>query len=192
MAIGISCNNPPPADIGTAYSHAFPATGDTPPDVFDIPSGALPNGLTIAAVTGVVSGTPTGPAGVSTFAVRVTDSTTATATVNCTISVNSGLLIISGNTPTGYLQVPYSHAFPTSGGLTPYLYAVQAGALPAGLSLNVLTGVMSGVPLALGFYTFTIRVTDAIGAISDAVITMSVRPTAEATAVGPVGGQSCC
>ena len=45
MAIGITCNNPPSADIGTAYTHAFPATGDTPPDVFDIPTGALPAGL---------------------------------------------------------------------------------------------------------------------------------------------------
>lgn len=191
MAIGITCNNPPPADIGTAYTHDFPATGDTPPDVFDIPSGALPAGLTIAAATGVVSGTPTGPPGVAVFAVRVTDSTTATATVNCTISVNAGLLI-NAQPANGYLQNPYSYALPTSGGMLPYLYNIQAGALPSGLSLNILTGVISGVPLTEGLFNFSIRVTDAIGAVSTVATSITVQSTAQAGNIGPIGGPSCC
>lgn len=192
MAIGITCANPPQADIGTPYSHLFPVTGDTPPDVFSITVGALPAGLSIAAATGLVTGTPTGPAGLVNFTVSVTDSVPSTVAVACSITVNAGLLILSGNTPDGYLTVPYSHALPTSGGMLPYLYAVQVGALPPGLSLNVLTGVLSGVPLKLGLFNFTIRVTDGIGATSDIALGVWIRPTAEANAVGPVGGPSCC
>ena len=190
MAIGITCAAPPPADIGTAYSHLFPVTGDTPPDVFSITVGALPAGLTIAAATGLVTGIPTGPPGVVNFTVSVTDSVPSTVAVACSISVNAGLLILSGNTPDGYLTIPYSHALPTSGGMLPYLYSVQVGALPPGLSLNVLTGVLSGVPQTLGLFNFTIRVTDAIGATSDIALGLWIRPTAESGNVGG-GGAGC-
>lgn len=191
MAIGITCANPPQADIGAAYSHAFPATGDTPPDVFDIPSGALPAGLTIAAATGIVSGTPTGPAGVSNFAVRVTDSTAATATVNCSITVNAQLTITTGNAPNAYLNLPYSHAWAAVGGLQPYVFQIQAGALPNGLSLNTVTGVISGVPLVQGLFNFTVRVTDALGTTADVAFGLTVSPTAFAHSSGPTGGGGC-
>jgi len=192
MAIGITCDNPPHADIGTAYSHAFPATGDAPPDVFDITVGALPAGLTIAAATGVVSGTPTGPAGTSNFTVRVTDSLAATASVACSILVNAALLLIPGPIPNGYLNVHYSYTLPRSGGEGPYLYTVQSGALPPGLSLNILTGEISGVPTVRGLYNFTVRVTDGIGATSDAATAIDVKSTAQATNAGPGGGDGCC
>ncbi len=191
MAIGITCNNPPDADVGAAYSHAFPATGDTPPDVFDIPTGALPAGLTIAAATGVVSGTPTGPAGVSAFAVRVTDSVLATATVNCSITVNGALLLIGGNIPNGYKGLAYSYTLPLSGGEAPYLYNMQSGALPPGLRLNISTGVISGAPTTLGSFSFTVRVTDGIGTTSTTgTVTIIVRSAAQAGNLG--GGGSCC
>ncbi len=191
MAVGITCNAPPAADIGAAYSHAFPATGDTPPDVFDIPSGALPAGLTIAAATGVVSGTPTGPAGLATFAVRVTDSLAGTATVNCTILVNGALTLTTGNAPNGYLNLPYSHQWAAVGGSLPYAFQIQSGALPNGLSLNLATGVISGVPLVLGLFNFTIRVTDAIGTTADVAFGLWIRPTAEAPATSSNIGTSC-
>jgi hypothetical protein len=189
MAVGITCNAPPQADVGLAYSHAFPATGDTPPDVFDIPSGALPAGLSIAAATGVVSGTPTGPAGVSNFAVRVTDSLAGTATVNCSITVNGTLAITPNNPPNGYLNLAYSHAWVASGGMLPYAFQIQSGALPNGLSLNLTTGVISGIPLQLGLFNFTIRVTDALNQTADVAFGLQVRPTAEA---GNRGGSSAC
>jgi large repetitive protein len=192
MAIGITCATPPQADIGAAYSHAFPATGDTPPDVFDITVGTLPAGLTVAAATGVVSGTPTGPAGTSNFTIRVTDSTTATASVACSITVN-GQLVITGPAPDGYLNVPYSHAFPAMGGVLPYVFSMQVGALPNGLRLNTATGVVSGIPLVQGLFNFTIRVTDALGSTSDLAIGLSIRPTAEARGGGASSGDcSCC
>jgi hypothetical protein len=191
MAVGITCAAPPQADIGAAYSHAFPATGDTPPDVFDITAGALPAGLTLAAATGIVSGTPTGPAGTSTFTIRVTDSLAGTASVACSITVNGQLIITSGAAPDGYLNVPYSHTYPVSGGQLPYVFIMQVGALPPGLSLNTTTGVVSGVPTKLGLFNFTIRVTDAIGTTADIAMGMWIRPTAEAGNRGPSTSCGC-
>lgn len=47
----------------------------------------------------------------------------------------------------------------TGDGIAPYSYAITAGALPAGMSLNS-NGVLSGTPTAGGTFNFTITATD--------------------------------
>lgn len=55
-----------------------------------------------------------------------------------------------------------------TGGLLPYVFSIAAGALPAGLSLNAGTGVVSGTPtLAETQSGITIRCTDALGSVAD-------------------------
>ena len=49
----------------------------------------------------------------------------------------------------------------SQGGTAPYTYSLTSGSLPTGLSLTGSTGVISGTPTALGYYTFTITATDA-------------------------------
>jgi hypothetical protein len=87
--IGILCGSPPPGSVGTFYSHLFPVTGDTPPDVFAITAGFLPTGLGLNTATGLVSGLPLA-AGVFGFTIQVTDSTAAVASVPCSITITSG------------------------------------------------------------------------------------------------------
>jgi arylsulfatase A-like enzyme len=55
---------------------------------------------------------------------------------------------------------PYSVQIQAWGGVPPYTWSLAHGALPAGLSLDPLTGVVSGVPVA-GSETVTVRVEDA-------------------------------
>ena len=57
----------------------------------------------------------------------------------------------------------YSASFTTTGGSGIYTYAVSYGTLPAGLSLNASTGVLSGTPSSAGTYIFTIIATDSNG-----------------------------
>src|SRR6185437_2440059 len=62
----------PSGTAGIAYSASLQATGGTPGYTWKISSGSLPAGLTLAATTGVISGTPSG-SGTSTFTVAVSD-----------------------------------------------------------------------------------------------------------------------
>jgi hypothetical protein len=61
-----------PGTDGTAYSSAMTASGGTPAYTWSISSGTLPAGLSLAATTGVISGTPT-TSGTSNFTVTVSD-----------------------------------------------------------------------------------------------------------------------
>ena len=49
---------------------------------------------------------------------------------------------------------------PSVSGIPPYHWSIAAGALPAGLSLNATTGIVSGTPNSPGRYDLTFRVVD--------------------------------
>jgi hypothetical protein len=73
-ALNISTATLAAGTVGTAYSQTISATGGTGARNFVVSAGALPAGLALAAASGVVSGTPAGPAGSSNFTITVTDS----------------------------------------------------------------------------------------------------------------------
>ena len=52
-----------------------------------------------------------------------------------------------------------------TGGTSPYTYTLTTGTLPAGLTLNATTGVLSGTPNNTTAATFTLKATDANGCV---------------------------
>jgi hypothetical protein len=63
--------------------------------------------------------------------------------------------------PNAILGAPYIYTLTASGGVSPYTFAVTSGTLPAGLSLNPATGVVSGTPTAtVNMDAVTFSVTD--------------------------------
>jgi len=58
------------------------------------------------------------------------------------------------------VNVSYSKTLSGASGTVPYTWAVIAGSLPNGLSLNGSSGVISGTPTQSGTSNFTIRITD--------------------------------
>ena len=67
----------------------------------------------------------------------------------------------------GYVSVPYSQSFTLSGSV-PITFTLVSGSLPPGLSLssvNSNTGKVAGTPTTAGTYSFTLRASNAYGAV---------------------------
>ena len=71
------------------------------------------------------------------------------------------ITITTGATlPAGILKAAYSMTFEANGGVSSYTWTVSKGTLPAGLTLNKTTGVLSGKPTASGAFSFTVKAVD--------------------------------
>jgi hypothetical protein len=68
----------------------------------------------------------------------------------------------------------YSAAVEASGGVPPYAWTLQSGALPAGIALDGATGTLSGTATEPGDFPVTIRVTDAASETADVELAIHV------------------
>ena len=78
----------PSGKVGTPYSQTLQTAGTTPPLTWSVSVGALPNGLSLAPGTGVISGSPTAE-GTYGFTVKVVDSLNRTDSKTFSIVVQS-------------------------------------------------------------------------------------------------------
>ena len=103
--------------------------------------------------------------GSNAFAIRITDSTSATALSDTMrIVVEAGPLSITstGTLTPGNVNIDYTHQLLLNGGKQPYTWSLSPGSvLPPGLTLNASTGAISGKPTAAGTFNFTVQVLDA-------------------------------
>jgi hypothetical protein len=166
--------------LGQSYSNYLSVTGANGSVTFSISSGSLPTGLTLDRYTGKISGTPTA-AGTYTFTSKVMDSRGNTDTDICTLTVSSVPLDIQcgscsvGNGTTG---TAYSATFAVTGGVPNYTFSIISGSLPAGLTLNASTGVISGTPTSSGTYSFTAKVTDSRGTTDTVTCSIAIAAVA--------------
>jgi hypothetical protein len=65
---------------------------------------------------------------------------------NIVVSVPQQLAITSATCPDAAIGVPYYCQLTGVGGRPPYTWSIGSGSLPAGLTLDSATGVISGTP----------------------------------------------
>jgi large repetitive protein len=165
----------PSATVENApYSFQFTATGGGT-QTWSLQSGLLPAGLKLSS-NGLLSGTPTAT-GDFTFKVQVTDGSRTDAQTY-TLSVVAPLTAgAPASVPKAEVSRPLQLLFAANGGKAPYKWAPAAGTtLPAGITLDGSTGVLSGWPEVAGSYALKLNVTDAVGLTSSVDVTLVVAP----------------
>ncbi|HUR83688.1 MAG TPA: ice-binding family protein [Thermoanaerobaculia bacterium] len=191
----ITVNPPtlPNGTVGTAYNQIISASGGTSPYTFSVSSGALPTGLALNPATGAIAGTPAA-AGTFNFTITAADASGCLGSRPYTIAIaNPGCPVITlspSALPPGTTGTPYAQSITPTGGTAPYTFAITSGALPLGLSLNPATGLISGVPLQAGFFSVTIRATDAAGCTGARPYTLTIIAGAAVPGIPTLDGLS--
>ncbi|WP_273793303.1 autotransporter domain-containing protein [Brucella anthropi] len=143
---------------GTAFSQALSASGGTAPYTYSLQSGSLPVGIALTS-GGVLNGTPTQRGGYA-FTVRVTDNIGQFVDKGYTGTVQNPTISISPTSATAIQGISFSQTISASGGVGPYTFSLENGALPTGISLSS-SGLLSGTTSsATGSYPLVLRVTD--------------------------------
>jgi len=164
VPVSISPATLPNGAVTAAYSQTLTASGGVSPYSFAVTAGALPAGLTLSA-GGVLSGTPTA-GGSFNFTATATDSSPFpgpfAGSQSYTLVVSAPTIVLPATSLAGgTIGTAYADAITVaSGGTAPYSYAVTAGALPGGLTLNAASGAITGTPSAPGTFNFSITAAD--------------------------------
>lgn len=187
---------PVPGRVGEPYSYTVTASG-TPSPTYALAAGdSLPPGLTLDEATGVISGTPT-TEGTTSFRVVATNSEGAATTDALEIVVEPAFAapVFTASSPAtdGQVGTAYSYTFAATGNPTP-TFSVVSGALPAGVTLDPASGVLSGVPTVPGTSSFTVGAANGIAPAAttqELAVTITGAPTAPSFSSGstpPVAG----
>src|SRR5438552_14372771 len=173
--------------VGVAFSYQI--TADQAITTWG--AAGLPAGLTVNTATGLISGTPAaGTDAASPYSVTLT-ATNANGTSNpttLTLTIKPPPPVItSASTASGTVGVAFSYQITATNNPTSY----NATGLPAGLTVNTSTGLISGTPTTAGTYSVTISATNA-GGTGSATLTLTINPakpviTSSLTATGQVG-----
>src|SRR5665213_2990031 len=172
----------PNATNSLFYSQTLQASGGQMPyswAVADYSISAVPSNLTLAT-NGVLSGTLSTTTGSYSFDVQVTDG--AATTVYQTLSVYvvnpplPPLIITNTSLPNGNVGAAYNAQLGATGGQPPYYWtlATVSSPLPAGLSLNANSGLISGTPTTNKPSTFKFQVQDQHGTVTNKVLSITI------------------
>jgi hypothetical protein len=163
-------SNPATYVINTAIANNTPTSSGGAVATYAV-TPALPTGLTLNTTTGIISGTPTIVSANAIYTIIATNAGGFTTTSVSILVANASpsALTYSSNPAVHIVGYPVSNT-PTSLGGAVVSYAITP-ALPAGLTLNTSTGVISGTPTtATASATYTITAANTFGSTTASVV----------------------
>jgi hypothetical protein len=179
--LAIKVGSPPSGTECVAYTHTFEAAGGTAPYSWST-AGTLPPGLTLSAVTGVLSGSPTA-SGTYSFTIRVTDAAAATDSRDIIIIIADNTVSITTLSPlqSGYVNSYYYVQLQAAGACGNFAWSLDPAspALPAGFSFlgsGDVGALLNVSPAVATMFTFKARVTDGSNNVATKDFTVTVNP----------------
>jgi putative Ig domain-containing protein len=178
--LAITTSALPAGPVNQPYSASLTGSGGTPPYTWSV-APALPNGLTLNAATGAVTGTPT-TEGTTTHTFSLRDNSVPAQTVQQTLTVTvtpppAAVTITTTSLPDGTVGQLYSRPVQATGGTGALTWTISAGSLPPNLNLDPATGIVSGTPTRTGTSSFTVRVQDAAGQSDTQPLSITINTT---------------
>jgi subtilase family serine protease len=164
--------------VGTAASLQIAATDSASGQTLTYSATGLPAGLSINSTTGLISGTPT-TAGSNSVTVTAKDTTGATGSASFTWTINAA----TGNTVTvtnpgsqsGTVGTAASLQIKATDSASGQTLTYSATGLPAGLSINPSTGLITGTPTTAATNSVTVTAKDTTGATGSASFTWTIK-----------------
>lgn len=154
------------AQVGSSFQYQIIAS--------NLPSSygtsSLPNGLTLNATSGRISGIPTAVGNATVTLSASNNAGTASKILTLTI-LPPAPVITSSNTSNGTLGTAYSRQIIATNDPTQF----TATGLPAGLTINSTTGLIRGIPLEYGAFDAKISAINAGGA-GNQTLTLLIAP----------------
>jgi hypothetical protein len=177
------------ATLTGAYpAQALQATGGTGAYTWSVFSGTLPTGISLSSA-GVISGTPTGSAGTSSFTVQVKDAGGNVAQQPFLLVVNPIPSITTTSLSPGDQGAAYSQTLMATGGTAPLsAFSISSGSLPANLSLSG-SGITGTLAPTATTSAFTVKITDANGVSATRPLSITVNPPPMITTSSPPTGE---
>jgi len=160
---GLSYSSPNVYTVGVSISNLVPTSTGIVDSYSVLP--ALPNGLTLDATTGIISGTPTTAILLTTYTVTATNAG-GNISFPVIITINDAAPIgLSYDTPNVYtVNTPINLVPTVTGNVTAYTIN---GTLPQGVTFNPSTGIISGTPtVTMSAFVYEITATNSGGMVS--------------------------
>jgi O-glycosyl hydrolase len=163
--------------VAVAASLQIHATDSAAGQTLTYSATGLPAGLSINSSTGLISGTPTAAA-TSNVTVTATDGTGASGSASFTWTIGNGggntVTVTNPGSQTGTVGTAASLQIMATDSGSGQTLTYSATGLPAGLSINSSTGLISGTPTAAATSNVTVTATDGTGASGSASFTWTI------------------